>query len=120
MSKLGLSTKTKLAVDKAVVLPSLLYRWETWKCYWRHIKKLDQFHLRCRRKILCISWKDHILNQEILHRAKVTGIEAMINLAQRRWSGYVSRIEEYRLPKQLFYAELSIGQCHVGGTKKAV
>ena len=114
----GLSTKTKLAVYKAVVLPSLLYGCKTWTCYRRYIKKLYQFHLRCLRKILRISWKDHIPNQEILLRAKLTGIEAMLNLAQLWWSGHVSHMEEYRLPKQLFYVELSTGQRHVGGQRK--
>ena len=43
----GISIKTKLRVYRAVVLPSLLYGCETWTCYRRHIKKLDQFHLCC-------------------------------------------------------------------------
>ena len=78
----GISIKTKLRVYRAVVLPSLLYGCETWTCYRRHIKKLDQFHLRCLRKVLRVSWKDHVPNQEILRRAELTGIEAMLNLAQ--------------------------------------
>ena len=36
----------KIAVYRAVVLPTLLYSCETWTCYRRHLKKLDQFHLR--------------------------------------------------------------------------
>ena len=70
------------------------------------------------KEILRISWKEHIPNQGILRRAKLTGIEAILNLAQLRWSGHVSRIEVYRLPKQLFYAELSTSQYHVGGQRK--
>ena len=77
----GTSIKTKLRVYRAVVLPSLLYGCETWTCYRRHIKKLDQFHLHCLRKVLRVSWKDHVPNQEILRRAELTGIEAMLNLA---------------------------------------
>ena len=103
---------------QAIVLPSLLYGCETWTCYRRHIKKLDQFHLRCLRKILRVSWKDHVPNQEILRRAKLPGIEAMLNLAQLRWSGHVSRMNPDRLPKQLFYAELATGKRHVGGQRK--
>ena len=48
----GISIMTKLRVYRAVVLPSLLYGCETWTCYRRHIKKLDQFHLCCLRKFL--------------------------------------------------------------------
>ena len=114
----GISIKTKLSVYRAVVLPSLLYGCETWTCYRRHIKKLDQFHLRCLRKVLRVSWKDHVPNQEILHRAELTGIEAMLNLAQLRWSGHVTRMDDSRLPKQLFHAELSTGKRHKGGQRK--
>ena len=115
---ISISIKTKLRVYRAVVLPSLLYGCETWTCYRRHIKKLDQFHLRCLHKVLCVSWKDHVPNQEILRRAELTGIEAMLNLAQLRWSGHVTRIDDSRLPNQLFHAELSTGKWHKGGQRK--
>ena len=114
----GISIKTKLSVYQAVVLPSLLYGCETWTCYRRHTKKLDQFHLRCLRKVLRVSWKDHVPNQEILRRAELTGIEAMLNQAQLRWSGHVTRMDDSRLPKQLFHAELSIGKRHKGVQRK--
>ena len=100
------------------MLPSLLYGCKTWTCYRRHIKKLDQFHLRCLRKVLRVSWKDHVPNQEILRRAELTGIEAMLSLAQLRWSGHVTRMDDSRLPKQLFHAELSTGKRHKGGQRK--
>ena len=114
----GISIKMKLSVYRAVVLPSLLHGCETWTCYRRHTKKLDQFHLRCLRKILCVSWKDHVPNQEILRRAELTGIEAMLNQAQFRWSGHVTRMDNSRLPKQLFHAELTTGKRHKGGQRK--
>ena len=110
--------KTKLSVYRAVVLPSLLYSCETWTCYRRHTKKLDQFHLRCLRKVLHVSWKEHVPNQEILRWAELTGIEAMLNQAQLRWSGHVTRMDDSRLPKQLFQAELSTGKRHKDGQRK--
>ena len=80
----GISLKTKPSVYRAVVLPSLLHGIEVWTCYRRHIKKLDQFHLRCLRKVPHVSWKDQVTNREILCSAKLTGIEAMLNPAQLR------------------------------------
>ena len=91
---------------------------ETWTCYRRHTKKLDQFHLRCLRKVLRVSWKEHVPNQEILRWAELTGIEAMLNQAQLRWSGHVTHIDDSRLPKQLFHAELSTCKRHKGGQRK--
>ena len=116
--ELGISIKTKLSVYRAVVLLSLLYGCETWTCYRRHTKKLDQFHLSCLRKVLCVSWKEHVPNQEILRWAELTGIEAMLNQAQLRWLGHVTRMDDSRLPKQLFHAELSTGKRHKGGQRK--
>ena len=114
----GISIKTKLSIYRAVVLPSLLYSCETWTCYRRHTEKLDQFHLRCLRKVLRVSWKEHVPNQEILRWAELTGIEAMLNQAQLRWSGHVTRMDDSRLPKQLFHAELSTGKRHKGEQRK--
>ena len=105
----GISIKTKLSVYRAVVLPSLLYSCETWTCYRRHIKKLDQFHLRCLRKVLRVSWKDHVPNQEILRRAELTGIEAMLNLAQLRWSRHVTRMDDSQNNCSMLSSQLENG-----------
>ena len=114
----GIKVNIKVDVYKAVVLSSLLYGCETSTCYRHHIKKLEEFHLRCLRKILRVGWDAHIPNQEILRRTKMLGIEAHCKKAQLRWCGYIACMEVYRLPKQLFFAELSQGKRHMGGQKK--
>lgn len=114
----GITTKTKIAVYRAVVLPSLLYGCETWTCYRRHIRKMEQFHLRCLRRILRVSWEDRIPNQEILRKAGIDGVEVLLRKAQLRWSGHVIRMDDWRLPKQLFFAELAHGKRHQGGQRK--
>ncbi|XP_063594968.1 uncharacterized protein LOC134771946 [Penaeus indicus] len=104
---------TKVAVYRAVVLSSLLCG-----CYRRHVKKLDQFHLHCLRTLLGIHWEDRVTNQEVLWRAALPGIEALIIQAQLRWSGHVMRMEDSHLPKQLFCSELSRGSRKQGGQIK--
>ena len=109
-SERGISVKTKVSVYRVVVLPTLLYGCESWTCYSRHLKKVDQFQLRCLRKILDITWKDKVTNQDVLCRAEVPGIEALITKAQLRWTGCVMWMEDSRLPKQVFCSELASGK----------
>ncbi|XP_063585355.1 uncharacterized protein LOC134762738 [Penaeus indicus] len=65
-----------------------------------------------------LCWKDREPNKEILRRAGLTGIEAMLSQSQLRWSGHVTRMDDSRLPKQLFHAELSTGKRHRSGQRK--
>ena len=61
----GIRLDTKLKVYKAVVLPTLLYVYETWTVYQRHAKRLNHFHLSCPRKLLKIRWQDKIPDTEV-------------------------------------------------------
>ena len=56
----GLRLETKLKVYRAVILPSLLYAWETWTVYSRHAKQLNAFHMRCLRTLLRIRCQDSV------------------------------------------------------------
>ena len=113
----GLKIETKCAVYRAVVLSALLYGCETWTAYRRHIKLLEQFHQRCLRSILNIRWFHRISNAQVLQRSKLTSIEATLSLSQLRWAGHLVRMEDSRLPKQLFYGELSEGKRGTGRPK---
>ena len=62
------------------------------------------------RQILQISWKDHIPNVEVLRRANMSSIEATLTASQLRWTGYIFRMNDSRLPKAVFYGELTKGK----------
>ena len=57
-------------------------------------------------------------NQDVLKRSRLSGIEALVMTAQIRWSGHVMRLEDDRLPKQIFCSELALGKRQPGGQKK--
>ncbi|XP_044171386.1 uncharacterized protein LOC114973897 [Acropora millepora] len=114
----GLTKETKLKVYQAVVLPSLLYACETWTTYSRHIKQLNAFHMRCLRSLLHIKWQDKVPDTEVLQRAEMEGIHAILLRHQLRWAGHVHRMDDCRLPKRLFYGELSTGKRTTGRPKK--
>ena len=102
----GLNTETKLKVNRAVVLPLLLYASETWTLYSRHITVLNSSHLRWLRKILLISWQDYIPDTEVQKQAGMESMHAMLMRSQLRWAGHVVRMPDKCLPKQLLYGEL--------------
>ena len=114
----GIRLDTKLKVYKTVVLPTLLYACETWTVYQRHAKKLNHFNLICLRKILKIRWQDKIPDTEVLKKAKMQSVHTLLNLAQLRWTGHVTRMPDEGLPKKFLYGELQVGKRSQGGQKK--
>ena len=117
-SKRGVRLATKINVYCAVVLPTLLYGCDAWTPYRRHIRRLDQFHMRCLRRIANIKWQDMIPNTEVLQRCAQNGIEHHIKRAQLRWSGHLVRMADDRIPKTVFYGELGAGHRTWGGQRK--
>ena len=86
-----------------IVLPTLLYAYETWTVYQRHVKRINRFHLTCLRKIMKIRWQDLIADTEVLEKAGVRSIYTLLMKSQLKWTGHVARIPDSRIPKQLLY-----------------
>ena len=105
----GISIAAKVAVYRAMILTSLLYGCEGWTLYQHHIQQLDQFHMRCLRKIAHIKWQDHIPNTTVLTICNISGIEAFLQTAQLRWCGHVIRMQDSCIPKQVSYGQLHHG-----------
>ena len=74
------------------MLPTLLYACETWTVYQRHAKRLNHFHTRCLRKLLKVKWQDKIPDTEVLKRAGMQSVHTLLNVAQLRWTGHVTRM----------------------------
>ena len=109
-SDCGITISTKLDVYRSCVLSTLLYAAETWTTHIRHIKLLERFHQNCLRRILKVKWQSHVPDTEILEKAKCLNIESMIITAQLRWTGHIVRMNDERLPKQIFYGQLAQGK----------
>ncbi|CAH1233287.1 Hypp666 [Branchiostoma lanceolatum] len=105
----GIKLTTKIKIYKAVVLTSLLYGCESWTLYRRHVKQLEQFHMRSLRRIMDISWQDRVTNQQVLDLAQCTSVKAIVLKSQLRWTGHVIRMSDDRIPRQLMYGELKLG-----------
>ena len=113
----SLTEKTRLRVYHACVLSTLLYGSETWTTYARHERKLNSFHMRCLRRILQIQWQDKVSNTEVLERANMSSLHAVLSEKRLRWLGHVKMMNAGRIPKDLLYGELVEGRRKTGRPK---
>ena len=63
------------------------------------------------RKLLKIKWQDKISDTEVLKKAGMQSMHAVLKLTQLRWTGHVITMPDERLPKKVFYGELQEGKC---------
>ena len=70
--------------------------------------------MRCLRRILHISWSDHITNKQVLERAGVSTMYTLLKQRRLRWLGHISRMEDGRIPKDILYGELAMGKRPTG------
>lgn len=90
----------------------------SWVTYRSHLKVLERLHQHCLCAILNIHWSDYVNNTKVLELAEITSIEAMLLKTQLQWTGHISRMEDYRLPKITLYGELPSGHRNRGAPKK--
>ena len=65
-----------------------------------------------------ITWQDKIPNTEVLQRAEMPSVGELFMKSQLRWTGHVVRMPDDRIPKKIFYGELSEGKRSRGGQRK--
>ncbi|CAG5117359.1 unnamed protein product [Candidula unifasciata] len=61
-------------------------------------------------KILGLKWQDKVTNTEVLERAGTTTVFSLLNLRRLRWLGHTWRMEDGRVPKDIFCGELKTGR----------
>ena len=101
-----ITLSTELRLLNALVYPVLLYGSEIWAIKKNDLKKLVAFEMHCYRKVLNITWKDKIRNEDVLLRIssckfKPKRILARITESQMSWFGHVCRMSNMRLPKRI-------------------
>ena len=109
-----ITEKTKICVYQACVPSTLLYGSEAWTTYMHQERRLNTFHMRCLKRILGIKWQDHIPYSEILNRAGMLSIYALLSQRRLRWLRHVRRMADGRLPKDILYSQLATGSRSVG------
>ncbi|KAJ4930020.1 hypothetical protein JOQ06_019036 [Pogonophryne albipinna] len=102
----NLHLRTKVCVYQAICITTLLYSCDAWVTYSRHIRALEQFHIRCLQRILGITWRDRVPLSEVLSKTNCRSIEATITQHQLRWLGHVVRMPSNLLPRRVLYGQL--------------
>ena len=98
--------KTKMDVFKACVFSTVLYGSGAWTTYTRQERRPNTFHMRCLRRIQGITWQDRILNKDVLAKARMPSLFALLPQRRFSWLGHVRRITDGRIPKDTLYVSL--------------
>ena len=92
----SISLSSKIRLMRFLVTFIFLYASESWTLTAELQKRIQVMDMRCYRKILFISYKDHVTNEEV--RAKIQRaigpLEDLLTIVKRRklqWYGHVSR-----------------------------
>ena len=92
-NKISLGSKVKLM--RSLVISIFLYACESWTLTELE-KRTQAFEMRCYRRLLNISYKDHVTNKEVRRKIQATIEEydellTLVKKRKLRWFGHVSR-----------------------------
>ena len=92
----NLSLKTKVNLLRTLVIPIFLYACESWTLNAELQRRIQAVEMRWFRRLLGISYKDHITNEEV--RSKIThqvsqyeDLLTTVKKRKMRWYGHVTR-----------------------------
>ena len=81
---------------RTLILSSFLYACESWNLTAEIEKRIQALEMRCYRRLLNISYKDHVTNEEMRNRIQnAIGVHddllTMVKKRKFRWYGHISR-----------------------------
>ena len=81
---------------RSLVISIFLYACESWTLTAELEKRTQAFEMRCYRRLLNISYKDHVTNEEVRRKiqAAIGEYDELLTLVKKRklrWFGHVSR-----------------------------
>ena len=84
----------KVKLMRSLVISKFLYACESWTLTEELEKRTQAFEMRCYRRLLTISYKDHVTNEEVRRKiqAAIGEYDELLTLVKKlRWFGHVSR-----------------------------
>ena len=65
--------------------------------------------MRCLRRLLGVTWKDHVSNEDVIEKAGSCSMVDLLQQRRLRWLGHVCRMEDGRILKDLLFGQLATG-----------
>ena len=92
----NISLVSKVKLMRTLILSTFLYAWERWTLTAEIERKIQALEMRCYRRLLNISYKDHVTNEEVRSRIQnAIGVhDDFLSMAKKRklrWYGHISR-----------------------------
>jgi len=87
------SLSTKLRLYRVFILPVILYGAETWSPTRQLARNLDAFYQWCLRRILGISWRNRISNEEVRRRTDQPPLTDIIRTTHLKYFGHIARAD---------------------------
>ena len=84
----NISLGSKVKLMRSLVISILLYACESWTLTAELEKRTQAFEMRCYRRLLNISYKDHVTNEEV---GEYDELLTLVKKRKLRWFGHVSR-----------------------------
>ena len=92
----NISLASKVKLMWTLILSAFLYACESWSLTAEIERRIQALEMRCHRRLLNISYKDHVTNEEVRNRIQ-NAIEVhddllnMVKTRTLRWYGHISR-----------------------------
>ena len=86
------SLASKVKLMRTLILSTFLYACESWTLTAELERRIEALEMRCYKRLLNISYKDHVPNEEVCNKiGNATGVLNMVKKWKLRWYGYISR-----------------------------
>jgi len=113
----AISKEIELQLCSLTAVPTATYACETRKTTAKATKMIDVFYRRCLKRILGISWRNHITNDEVVACSGQTALHNIIATRRRRFIGHILRLPPTRLASLAIEWRPEDGKRNIGRPK---
>jgi len=96
----------KIRLYESLVISTLLYGAESWPLSVTQMKKLEAAHHKFQRRLLEITWRDKVKNEDIRKNTGLRKLEDIIKERRLRWLGHILRMDNSIVARQATQWEL--------------